>query len=309
MAGIERLLRVTDAERAAILKGFDVTDQEFQEKVTSLREWLRRSDHLPRENAERNLRVALLNSKLSLERAKQWIENYYRIKTLYADELYDNMVPASEKYREAKSYVVTVPLPKLTPDLCRITVFKLTDPEGRASDAQCYHLVGAMISEIRITTDFFASNILVIDLEQYCWKILLKFTPTINQKVTDIFKSVRYRIQEIHFVNLPPVTEKLMVFFKSIFPSKIAGWMYLHKDVDSLWERIPRENLPSDYGGAERSLSELYGDWCSQIEGPYAEFFEKLREAKSTKKYETGDSHQVAPGVALEGSFRKLEID
>lgn len=77
-------------------------------------------------------------------------------------------------------------MPKLTPDLCRVTVCKIDDVDGEAEDGLWYYIPGLMVGEIRILHDYFLSNILIFDMELYNMKNLLKFTPSINKKLVNI---------------------------------------------------------------------------------------------------------------------------
>lgn len=91
----------------------------------------------------------------------------------------------------------SVVMSKLTPDLCRITIFKLTDPEGLADDALNYQIPLFMITEMRLTKELCLSNIILIDFSSYSWKNLVKYTPSVNQKLVDMLvRAVVY-----YFVN------------------------------------------------------------------------------------------------------------
>lgn len=89
-------------------------------------------------------------------------------------------------------YSTTVVLPRLTPDLCRITFFKMRDPEGEADDAYLYEIPVFMMAEMRIIHDMCLSNIIIIDFAGYSWKNLIKFTPTVNQKLVDVMVIFSY---------------------------------------------------------------------------------------------------------------------
>lgn len=98
----------------------------------------------------------------------------------------------------------------------------------------------------------------------------------------------------------------------------------IHKTADTLSDYISKECLPSNYGGSEKSLEELYGiflqifktifelvfpdEWCEQIEES-KELFEKLLQLKYTAKLELDPYQQDMFGCGAEGSFKQLAID
>lgn len=80
-------------------------------------------------------------------------------------------------------------MPKLTKDLCRVSLFKHADPNGEADDALLYMLHSLMIGEIRFFNDFMLSNIFIFDLEDYKFANFIKYTPSVNVKIVNILVS------------------------------------------------------------------------------------------------------------------------
>ncbi|XP_060532801.1 uncharacterized protein LOC132705874 [Cylas formicarius] len=308
MSKLSKLLQVTDAEKRAVLEEFDTTDEQFEENVKLMREWLEKSEHLPKENNDNKLKVSLLNNKMSLEKAKQCLEGYYRVRTTYSEEFFDKLLPNTEIYKQAKPLTITVPLPKLTPDLCRITVFRFNDPQGNASDAFLYSIMALMMAEIRVAQDCFASNIILVDMTGFTWKNMVKYTPSIYNKLLNILHSINLRIKAIHIVNLSPLIDQLMRLFQALLPLKLQNRIQTHHNFDTLHQHIPKECLPVNYDGKLKSVEELYDEWCQQLE-EMEDTFKKLLTAKATKKLELDESSQANLGLGVDGSFKKLAID
>ncbi|CAG9770309.1 unnamed protein product [Ceutorhynchus assimilis] len=308
MSKLSKLLQVTPEEEKAILEHFKITEAEFEENVRILKEWIGQCEHLPKEDDENKFRIVLLNSKMSLEKAKQSMEGYYRVRTRYSNEFFDKLTPKDPEYIDAKKLVRTVVLPKLTPDLNRVTIFKMNDPNGEATDAYSYQIPVLMMAEIRIAHDLCLSNILIIDFKDYGWKNLVKYTPTVNQKLIDILNSINLRIHSIHFINLTNFVDHLMRLLKNLLPAKLLSKIHIHKSHDTLTEFIPKEFLPSDYKGTAKSLDEFYEEWCEEIE-KQEEIFIKLLSIKSTEKIELDPMQSEMFGCGVEGSFKKLALD
>ncbi|XP_030759611.1 uncharacterized protein LOC115885009 [Sitophilus oryzae] len=308
MSNLSQLLQVTDSEKQAILKHYNLAEEEFEENVKYLKDWLAQSSHLPQVSDDNILRLCLLNSKMSLEKAKHSLEAYFRMRAVYSDEYFASMLPNTDRYREAKKLVTTVIMPKLTPDLCRITIFKFEDPNGEATDAYIYQMIALMMAEIRISHDYFLSNKFIFDYSNCGWKNIIKFTPAVNQKLIDILLSINLRIDSIHFVNITNLIEQIMKILKGLLPTKIYNKIHTHKTFESLHEQMPPEFLPSDYGGTQKSLKDLYDEWCKHLEES-EDLFKKLLSVKSTQKYETEKDKVEMFGLGVDGSFKKLCID
>lgn len=53
--------------------------------------------------------------------------------------------------------------------------------------------------------------------------------------------------------------ETLIKIMRPFFGPKIGQRFYVHNDVDSLYKSLPKNILPVEYGGTERSRDELQG--------------------------------------------------
>ncbi|XP_066261568.1 alpha-tocopherol transfer protein-like isoform X2 [Euwallacea similis] len=308
MSKLSKLLQVTEEEKDAILKHYSITEEQFDDNVRILKEWIKQSEHLPDDDNDNKLKIILLNCKMSLEKSKQCLEGYYRIRSRYHSEFFDKLVPSAKEYQESKRFVKTAIMPKLTPDLCRITIFKATDPEGEANDAYVYELPVFMMAEMRVTEEMCLSNIIIVDFEGYSWKNLMKYTPTVNQKLTDMLIAVNLRIKSIHFINTNNIIEHVMRLIKALLPSKLVNKIHIHKTAESLSTHIPLECLPSNYGGTGEAIEDLYDEWCQQIDDSQ-DLFEKLLLIKSSEKIELDPYQRDMFGCGVDGSFKKLALD
>ncbi|CAH1956521.1 unnamed protein product [Acanthoscelides obtectus] len=201
-------------------------------------------------------------------------------------------------------------LPKLTPDLCRTTCVRIDDPQGQAPDGLFYEVIPILHTELRIVTeDYFVSNIIVIDLEGFGLKNVIKYTPTVNNMLVHLMISINLRLKGLHFINAPPIMDKVMFLVRSCLPTKFLDKVHVHKNADTLYKFVPKECLPENYGGQLPSLEQLHEDWCIASESQ-EEFFKKLQTVKCDKdelaelKIQNNDS-----GFGVDGSFKKLAID
>ncbi|XP_074039732.1 alpha-tocopherol transfer protein-like [Leptinotarsa decemlineata] len=251
------------------------------------------------------IKYGLLGCKMSVEKTKEGVAGYFKVHTKYP-EIFQRLMPGSEEYNKCKKLTTTIVMPKLTQDLCRITIFIPDDPNGEATDGITYEVLPLMQAEIRIrSVDFFVSNYLIIDLKHFHFGFISKFSPSIVYKLMDILLSTTSRIKNVHLVNVPPLIEQVKMLLKPIIPKKLFERIRTHENFESLQECIPKEYLPLDFGGTEPSISEIEKRWYEKIESQ-EKIFRELLNCKSTIQDWT-DKH--IGELSMEGSFRKLTID
>ncbi|CAH1163219.1 unnamed protein product [Phaedon cochleariae] len=301
------MLQISEVEYKAILKHHNVSEREFLERVQILKEWMEKSDLPIEDTLGEKLKLALINCKLSLEKSKRCIEGYYRIRTLYAD-FFDRLVPDTEDYKQAKRLGKTVFMPKLTPDLCRIAIFRVDDPNGEANDGLQYEIVAIMGAEMRIMSgDCALTNIIILDFRDFGLKNIIKYTPNVQHKIVNIMIAVNLRIKNIHLVNLPPMIDKLITLIRAVLPAKFFDKICFHQNFESLYEYIPKEYLPKDYDGTQSTIDELQEMWCAEMEKHVDKFKKLVVSAKCPRLLDTKVPENVQFGT--DGSFRQLTLD
>ena len=65
------------------------------------------------------------------------------------------------------------------------------------------------------------------------------------------------RIKQVHLVNCPPFIDKITSIFKPFLKEKIASRVVIHMEgYEQLYNYIPKENLPLEYGGTAGSMAD-----------------------------------------------------
>ena len=73
------------------------------------------------------------------------------------------------------------------------------------------------------------------------------------------------KIKGIHILSQSRAIDALVTLFKQIFSAKLASRIAVHKTVDTLYDYVPKEILPKEYGGNEKTISEMHGKLCFKI--------------------------------------------
>lgn len=83
------------------------------------------------------------------------------------------------------------------------------------------------------------------------------------QLITSVFflfqEGYGFRMKGIHLLTTSKMSDALVSLLKQILSKKIGGRIHVHMDIESLYEFVPKDILPSEYGGSAPSMDELRG--------------------------------------------------
>uniref|UniRef100_A0A2H1X0M8 SFRICE_038037 n=1 Tax=Spodoptera frugiperda TaxID=7108 RepID=A0A2H1X0M8_SPOFR len=78
------------------------------------------------------------------------------------------------------------------------------------------------------------------------------------------------RIKDLHVISASKTVEVFTTLLKQLLSNKLAGRINVLKTVEELYEYVPKEMLPKDYGGNEATMIELYGCTVGAVAGRLA---------------------------------------
>lgn len=67
-------------------------------------------------------------------------------------------------------------------------------------------------------------------------------------------------MKKIHLISGSKFFDTVVVVFKQALSAKLAQRLVIHDSYESLYDHIPREHLPKELGGNEKSSQELNGE-------------------------------------------------
>jgi hypothetical protein len=120
------------------------------------------------------------------------------------------------------------------------------------------------------------ADILVIDLRGYNFKHFLnaaRHVKTIFLYFKYIQESVPVATTAAHILNPSWVVDKFMALIRPMLKKEVAESFRFHSQgLESLHEFVPKEILPSEYGGDLGSINDLHADWMKEFENKRWEF-------------------------------------
>ncbi|XP_014360847.2 alpha-tocopherol transfer protein-like [Papilio machaon] len=118
------------------------------------------------------------------------------------------------------------------------------------------------------------------------------------------------KIKEVHLMNAPSFTDKLMLFLKPFMKKELLESIRIHQKGSSTIEScVPIASLPKDAGGQYKSYKEIKDETLAKLRDNEEFFFNenKKRVTESLRPGKGLDMSEIFGSV--QGSFKKLDID
>lgn len=283
-----------------------------------IKEWLGRQPHLPKFDDDGRIMTFLRGCKFSREKCKRKLDMYFTMRTA-APEFFSNRDPTSHEIKEVMKLAYLPPLPGLTPNGRRVCVFRAAVDSADGIELPQVHngmKVVMMIGDIRLKEEStgVAGDVYVLDASiatpTNFAQHFSKFTPALVKKFfVCVQEGYPVKVKEVHVVNASPLVDTIINFVKPFIKEKIRNRIHVHSDgYESLYKYIPKEMLPSEYGGGAGPIAKINEEWQKKMES-YKEWFAEQENVKADESKRPGKPKTHDDLFGMEGSFRQLTID
>ncbi|CAH0595083.1 unnamed protein product [Chrysodeixis includens] len=285
-------------------------EERIEEALDILEDWVKKQEHFVKKDFSRDyLERTLITAKGLVERAKVRIDKLCTFKTLMPD-LYPSTVPKTD-FEGLGKYLYHAHLPTLTKDHYRVYLLNIHSDDFSSSIVNTYYKYLVVISEYLKIHDYNCGFILTLDFRNInLLNLVAKCTPMeLRQIVTLMTEGYSMRIKQIHIITPSKMVDALLALFRQVLSSKLAKRMILHKNLDTLYEYVPKNILPAEYDGTERSLKKLNEEYLSELSSDeFVKYFEEMYKANTDESCRQSDKFNEQY-VGMPGSFRALSVD
>lgn len=282
----------------------------FNKDVAAIREWLEKQPHLPKDMDEGRLRTFLRGCKFSPEKVKQKLDMYYTMRNAVPEFFADRDISRPE-LAEVLDIADMPPLPGLTPNGCRVVCLRAVERENMPENVAHGMKVAMMIGDLRLKMEEVgvAGDVYILDATAATPAQFAKFTPSLVKKfLICVQEAYPVRLKEIHVVNISPLVDKIMTFVKPFLKEKIRDRIFLHSNLEDLYKYVPKEMLPSEYGGAAGPIKDISEQWRNKLK-ENTQWFKEQESSKANESLRPGGARNPDDLFGMDGTFRQLSID
>ncbi|KAE8751184.1 hypothetical protein FOCC_FOCC002012 [Frankliniella occidentalis] len=314
---------MTQDQSARVLAEYGMTKEGMARDVATIRAWLEKQPHLPKDDVDdMMIERLLIRCKNSVVVAQRRLDDIYTL---------DREESASAVKRTFRNAVTSSPrgtcttlrlalwrglcvMPRLTPDLTRVSLIRLLDQDVDKFSVEGFIKLTFMGQDVILREPACLGDVVLFDARGYTLAHAVGANPVLIRKaVSHVKRTYPARVTGIHVLFPPSFADRILNIIKSFLPEKLANrglirsQIHTHNSLESLLDHIPQDILPKDYGGQEASSDELCETWNQKLIS-YREYFlntEKLQ-SNETLRLEKRKQNTFSN---IEGSFRKLDID
>uniref|UniRef100_A0A1B6DYJ3 CRAL-TRIO domain-containing protein n=1 Tax=Clastoptera arizonana TaxID=38151 RepID=A0A1B6DYJ3_9HEMI len=275
--------------------------------IATVKEWLMKQAHLPKDLDDKIIAKFLHCCDNSLEKTKSTIDLFF---CLRADtpEFFCNRDPQDEKIQNIFKLIDFVPLPKRTAEGYRLFLYRLADTDPDKFSFVDYVKTFFMIGETRLRkeTEKVEGEVPIFDMTGYSLRHLTRIPLPLLRKYMQYSQEAHpVKLMQIHIINAVPLLDKVLTLIRPFMKSEVAAMLHVHlPGSTTLYNFIPQELLPEEYGGQMGPVNDITRSWKKIVEDEQEWFLRTSWIADESKRMSKKIGIQK-----MEGSFRSLVID
>ncbi|KAJ8712715.1 hypothetical protein PYW08_008019 [Mythimna loreyi] len=282
----------------------------LEDAIKILEEWLQKQDHIIKKDYSKDyLERILVSCKGSVEKSKKQIDRLCTMKTLVPK--FFSKVNVKQELANVSDVVLVVPLPIITEDYYRVEIVKIKNKSFTAESFMQYFQYTIILSEYNKSYDYVNGYIIVQDFtELNLMDLISKMNHTELQQFSSIMvDGYGARVRAIHILSDSLAIELLIKTMKLFVSEKIGNRIYFQPTLEDLHKVVPKEILPVEYGGNERSIEKLQEEWMEELSTEEHVEFMKMMNKACTDETKRHDGKFNEEYMGMPGSFRGLSVD
>ncbi|OWR54967.1 retinol-binding protein pinta-like [Danaus plexippus] len=254
------------------------------------------------------LKTFLRGCRMDFERARKKLETFCYSRSRYRD-LFEHRSLNEPPLNDVCKFLDIVPLPKLTDEGLRVTIFRVRPnyPES-SSDILAAVRAVLLICDVRLRDEtLIAGDVFIWEATHVRASIAARVAAAagaVRRSIQLAQAAYPQRMRRIHVVGAPALVASSLNLMRACVNEKVRKRYYLHDKTEELLEHIPARVLPVEWGGEEESIEVLNRKWRRRVD----EMRDYLRDLSELCDV-TPDTLYDNDIYGAVGSFRKLDID
>ncbi|KAF9408470.1 hypothetical protein HW555_011856 [Spodoptera exigua] len=278
--------------------------------LATIKDWLKKQPHLPDEWDDRCLMSFLRGCNFSLEKCKKKLDMYFTMRSA-CPEFFANRDITRPELHDLMKRAQGPTMPGLTPSGRRVTICRALDKRMDPQNLNDAFKIAMMIGDVRLMEEIegVAGDIYILDASVVSPSHLGKLSPSALKKFfICVQEAYPIKLKEVHVVNTTPLVETVYNIIKPFLKEKMRQRIHFHSSYTALHEYVPKELLPTEYGGTGSPLEEINNAWIKKLE-EYKDWFKAQESLKANEALRPGKPTNYDELFGIDGSFRQLAID
>ncbi|XP_063388723.1 uncharacterized protein LOC134674547 [Cydia fagiglandana] len=282
----------------------------MDQTIDILYDWIQKQEHFVKKDFSRDyLERFIIYAKGSAEKAKLRMDRLCTMRTM-APNLFEKC-HAINDFPDLRDFYINALMPKLTEDNYRIHVAKMMTKNITPSGFLKTYQHAAIMCEYVTVNDYSQGFYSIMDLNDVNMADVIT-----NMNLTDFRNNINlfiecygFRIAGIFIISTSMMIDAFVKILKQIVSDKIGQRISVLKTVTSLHQFLPKELLPEDFGGEQKSLCEIYDEMNEEMstEKHVAHMKEMRLACTNEKLRQSGRFDEEYLGMP--GSFKLLSVD
>ncbi|XP_026314173.1 alpha-tocopherol transfer protein-like [Hyposmocoma kahamanoa] len=295
----------------AVRKTFDLDGPgRMKEAVDILDEWVKKQEHFVKKNFSRDyLEITIICSKGSIERAKKRIDKMCTLRT-FVKGLFGNYDLKNDFKHVFGEKITQAILPTLTKDHCRVFILRFNKVPDTKDLVDIYRIWLICFEYLR-AHDYANGYITLCD---YRGLNVLEFVSNVSitemRKVTTtMVDGYGWRLRGVYYLSSSKFIDTGISVFKQVLSAKLGDRIHAINTLEKFYEHVPKEIMPKDYGGNEKSLAELHDDCLEEMSSEeFTKYRKEMNEACTDESLRPVDTFN-SEHMGMPGTFRTLSLD
>lgn len=312
MGSIENpLLNITPAIVKNVRKLYGLDDQKrLDEAIKILEDWVQKQPHIIKKDfSKRFLETAIVSCKGSVEKAKKQIDTLCTMKTM--TPRFFVKCNLKTELQNILEKVWVIPLPQTSEDNCRVVLIKTFDNNLTPEEILQFFQYVLILADYVRANDYVDGFIIIVDYRDVnIFNLITRLTtPDVHPFLNILIKGYGGRMKNIHLITESKAVDIVVTTVKQFISEKLGKRILVHKNLEELYEVVPRDLLPEEYGGKLKSYHKMQAELVDEVSSEKHIEYLKMMSKACTDETKRNTEKFNEEYMGMPGSFRNLTVD
>ncbi|XP_017763008.1 PREDICTED: alpha-tocopherol transfer protein-like isoform X2 [Eufriesea mexicana] len=265
----EYICQLSTEEKAYLAANLNETDETRPIKIAEIRQWIIENDNLHAPTDDFFVLRFLRACKFNVEKTKSKLQNYYKQRT-NLPEWYSNRNPFLSELQELFDLGVLLPLRKLDNEGRMIVIIRAAVHSPRKHKMTDMLKAALMILDLVLRDHEFVTIYgitAILDIGGITYEHVLQLPPNVIKNLVHAWQGCYpVRIYSLNFINAHKFINVVLNIFRSFMTKKLRQRVHVHaRGKLKLYETLPMDILPKEYGGMDGTVKELSEYWKRKV--------------------------------------------